>query len=191
VAASEDKRLLEDIQAGQREACAELIRVHYQGVYRFLMHLTRDAALAEDLTQETFATVWGKIGSFAGRSSIATWVHRIAYGKFVDAGRRARRGLAVHEVVARQTQSATWTTPLDEAVADDQAQRLYALLQRLEPRDQTLLVLHYLQGLSYLEMAEVIEEPVNTLKWRVRAALAKLRTLFTGEGKRYEQESIE
>lgn len=155
MAASEDERLLADIRAGRHEACADLIHTHYQGVYRFLLHLTRDVALAEDLTQETFLTVWEKIGSFAGRPSIATWLHRIAYGKFVDARRRARRGLEVHDRVRQQTPSAAWTTPLDEVIADDQTRHLYAVLHRLEPRDQALLVLHYLQGLSYRDMADV------------------------------------
>jgi RNA polymerase sigma-70 factor (ECF subfamily) len=191
VVASEDERLLADIRAGRREACADLIHAHYQGVYRFLLHLTRDVALAEDLTQETFVTVWEKIGSFAGRSSIATWLHRIAYGKFVDARRRARRGLAVHDLVGRQTPSAAWTTPLDEVIADDQTRHLYTVLHRLEPRDQALLVLHYLQGLSYRDMAVVLDESANTLKWRVRVALARLRTSFTGEANRHEHESIE
>jgi RNA polymerase sigma-70 factor (ECF subfamily) len=188
VAASEDERLLEDIRAGRRDACAALIHAHYQAVYRFLLHLARDVELAEDLTQETFVTVWEKVGSFAGRSSIATWLHRIAYGKFVDAHRRIRRGSRVHDLVCRRGQDAPWTTPLD---ADDQTQRLYVMLHRLEARDQALLVLHYLQGLSYRDMAKVLDEPANTLKWRVRTALGRLRTLFKGEADRHEHESVE
>ena len=85
-----DRELLDGIRAGRRDACAALIHDHYRAIYRFLLHLTRGEAEAEDLTQETFATVWEKISSFAGRSSLRTWLHRIAYGKFVDA-----RGLVV------------------------------------------------------------------------------------------------
>jgi RNA polymerase sigma-70 factor (ECF subfamily) len=191
VAASEDERLLAGIRAGRREACAALIHTHYQGVYRFLLHLTRDVALAEDLTQETFATAWEKIGSFAGRSALGTWLHRIAYGKLVDLRRRSRRGTELHDRIRQQTASAETATPLDAAIADDQTRHLYALLGRLEPRDQALLVLHYLQGLSYRDMAAVVDEPANTVKWRVRVALAQLRALFAGGAKRHEYEPIE
>ena len=135
MAASEEERLLADIQAGQREACATLVHAHYLAVYRFLLHLTRDVAVAEDLTQETFATVWEKIGSFAGRSSIATWVHRIAYSKFVDARRRARRSLEAQTLVRQRTPVTASMTPLDAAIVDDQSRRLYAVLHRLDPRD--------------------------------------------------------
>ncbi len=191
MAASEEERLLADIRGGQREACATLIQAHYPAVYRFLLHLTRDVAVAEDLTQETFAAVWEKLGSFAGRSSIATWIHRIAYTKFVDARRRARRRLQVQFLVCQETPVTAQTTPLDAAIVDDQTRRLYAVLPRLDPRDQALLVLHYLQGLSYRDMADVLDATANTLKWRVRTALSRLRALFAGEGTSHEHESIE
>ena len=81
----DDQRLVNDLRAGRRDACAELVRAHYQAVYRFLVHLTRDVHRAEDLTQETFAAAWEKRATFEGRSTPATWLHRIAYTKFIDA----------------------------------------------------------------------------------------------------------
>jgi RNA polymerase sigma-70 factor (ECF subfamily) len=191
VADLDDERLLADIRAGRRAACAALVHAHYERVYRFLLHLARDAALAEDLTQDTFATVWEKIAGFEGRSSLLTWLHRIAYGKFVDARRRSRRGAEVRELVQRHAPAAETVTPLDAVIADDQSRQLYALLHRLEPRDQAVLVLHYLQGLSYREMALVVDEPANTVKWRVCTALERLRALFAEGARRHEREPIE
>jgi RNA polymerase sigma-70 factor (ECF subfamily) len=190
VAASEDERLLADIRAGRRAAYAAVVHAHYQGVYRFLLHLTRDVALAEDLTQETFAAAWEKVTAFEGRSSLATWLHRIAYGKFVDTCRRMRRGAELHGLLRQRAPAAETATPLDNVIADDQTRLLYARLHRLDPRDQAMLVLHYLQGLSYRDMALVVDEPVNTVKWRVCAALEQLRALFA-EGARHEREPIE
>jgi RNA polymerase sigma-70 factor (ECF subfamily) len=186
-----DERLLADLRVGRREACAALIHAHYQAIYRFLLHLTRDVALAEDLTQDTFATAWEKVGSFAGRSSLRTWLHRIAHGKLVDVRRRSRRGAEIHEQVGRQAARAESAGPLDAVIADDQARHLFEQLQRLEPDDRTLLVLHYLQGLSYRDLAGVVDEPVNTVKWRVREALEQLRALFAEEAHRREHEPIE
>ena len=86
-----DRRLLKSLRAGRSEAFAELVRGHYQAVYRFLVHMVRDVHRAEDLTQETFATAWERIATFQGRSTLATWLHRIAYTKFVDGQRSDRR----------------------------------------------------------------------------------------------------
>jgi RNA polymerase sigma-70 factor (ECF subfamily) len=65
--------------------------------------------------------------------------------------------------------------------ADDEARRLYRALDGLDAPERTLLVLHYLQGLSYREMASVLDEPTGTVKWRTREALNRLRALLGDE----------
>ncbi|HEV3260402.1 MAG TPA: sigma-70 family RNA polymerase sigma factor, partial [Gemmataceae bacterium] len=122
-----DEYLVDEIRAGRREACARLIHTHYERVYRFLVHLARDLSQAEDLTQETFATAWQKIDDFEARSSWATWLHRIAYGKFVDAYRSARRQSDLLKQVAQQ-QPIREAGPLELAAASDDARQLYAAL---------------------------------------------------------------
>jgi RNA polymerase sigma-70 factor (ECF subfamily) len=181
-----DQRLWQEIRAGRREACAELVRAHYAGVYRFLLHLTRDGGRAEDLTQDTFAAAWEKIGAFEGRSGFRTWLHRIAYHKFVDARRAERYRPATAAPLAEEI--APGPGPLDAAIAGDRARRLYQALDRLDADDRALLVLHYLQGLSYREMADVLGEPAGTVKWRTSLALTRLRDLLPAEGDTHDAE---
>ncbi len=175
----DDERLLSNLRAGRPEACAELVRAHYETVYRFLVHLTRDVHQAEDLTQETFTAAWEKIGKFQGRATLATWLHRIAYTKCIDAQRAERRAAGLLERLT--TPKISPSDPLDTVMADDEAQRLYLALYGLDAPERTLLVLHYLQGLSYREMASVLDEPTGTLKWRTSVALDRLRALLSDE----------
>jgi RNA polymerase sigma-70 factor (ECF subfamily) len=151
----DDQRLLNDIRTGGSEACAELVRENYQAVYRFLVHMTRDVHEAEDLTQETFAAAWERLDTFQGRATLATWLHRIAYTKFIDAQRVERRVARLNERV--RSLGASLADPCDALSADDDAQSLYRALDGLDSSERTLLVLHYLQGLSYREMASVAE----------------------------------
>lgn len=168
----------QDLRAGRPEACAELVRANYQAVYRFLVHLTRDVHRAEDLTQETFASAWQRIASFEGRAAPSTWLHRIAYTKFIDAERSQRRAAALLE---RCPSRADLPDPLDIALAGDEVRRLHEALDELDAADRAPLVLHYLQGLSYREMAVVLDEPVGTVKWRTSEALGRLRTRLKEE----------
>jgi RNA polymerase sigma-70 factor (ECF subfamily) len=170
---------LKDLRAGHPEACAEVVRAHYPAVYRFLVHLTRDVHEAEDLTQETFAAAWEKLATFQARASLATWLHRIAYTKFIDALRAERRALGMHERLP--SSQVAPSDPLDAVMADEEARRLYRGLDGLDAPDRTLLVLHYLQGLSYREMALVLDEPTGTVKWRTALALSRLRALLIDE----------
>ena len=71
--------------------------------------------------------------------------------------------------------------PLEAVAADDEARRLYRALGDLQGPERTLLVLHYLQGLSYREMAAVLDEPTGTVKWRTAEALNRLRALLGEE----------
>ena len=174
-----EERLVSDLRAGRPEACAALVRAHYQAVYRFLVHLTRDVHQAEDLTQETFAAAWEKIATFRGRSTLATWLHRIAYTKFVDARRAQRRAAGMLERLPGTGPAPAG--PLDAVAADDEARRLYRALGDLQGPERTLLVLHYLQGLSYREMAAVLDEPTGTVKWRTAEALNRLRAVLGEE----------
>ncbi len=175
----DDHRLLSQLRAGRPEACAELVRSHYQTVYRFLVHLTRDVHEAEDLTQETFAAAWEKLAAFQGRSTLATWLHRIAYTKYVDAQRSRRRAAGMLDRLAGPRIGPA--DPLDTVMADDESQRLDQVLHELDAPERTVLVLHYMQGLSYSEMAAVLDEPTGTVKWRTALALNRLRAMLTDE----------
>ncbi len=176
MAKTDDQLLLSSLRAGRSEACTELVRIHYEAVYRFLIHLTRDVHWAEDLTQETFAAAWERMATFRGRSTLATWLHRIAYTKFIDGQRAVRRSASL-----RERPTTPPVDPLASAMAVDEARRLYAALDELDAADRTIIVLHYLQGMSYSAMASVLDEPKGTVKWRTREALNCLRILLGDE----------
>jgi RNA polymerase sigma-70 factor, ECF subfamily len=176
VTSPDEERLLKDLRAGRPDACAELIRVHHRAVYRLLVHLTRDVHRAEDLTQETFAAAWQKIGGFRGKASLGTWLHRIAYTKFIDAQRARVRDDEARERLVRPP--ADSPDPFEAVAADDESRQLFQTLDELVDADCEVLVLHYVQGLSYREMAVVLDEPAGTVKWRIHLAINRLRELL-------------
>lgn len=173
-----DRSLARRIAVGDHDACAALVESHHAAVYRLLARLCRDVHLAEDLTQETFAAAWANIENYRGDSSLATWLHQIAYRKFLDSRRRATRAVAIEFSQHFNEIGASPIDPLADAIADEEAHRLHQALDRLPQRERDVLVLHYLQGLSYREVAEVLEEPVGTVKWRTSRALDELKNLL-------------
>src|ERR1041384_2491697 len=83
--------LLERIQAGDLDAGHQFVRDYYPGVYRYLLYLTGSPEAAEDLAQETFLQAWRGLGTFDGRATLRTWLHRIAHREFLQALRRQPR----------------------------------------------------------------------------------------------------
>ena len=181
MAKREERQLLKAIRAGSQEACAELVREQYGRIYGFLLHLSGEVGAAEDLTQETFAAAWAAIGKFRGKSSIGTWLHRIAYGKFVDMKRRDKRGQAVMEQLTKDQSGLTGVGgPVEQVMANERSGQIYEAVGELEGADREVIVLHYFQGLSFRQMGSVLDEPVGTVKWRTSRALGRLKMSLDG-----------
>jgi RNA polymerase sigma-70 factor (ECF subfamily) len=86
----EERELLARIRAGERAAAEALVDANYRRIYAYLCRCSGDPAGAEDLTQETFRKAWSALAGFDGRSSISTWLHRIAYTTFLNSIRGPR-----------------------------------------------------------------------------------------------------
>jgi RNA polymerase sigma-70 factor (ECF subfamily) len=175
-----ERRLIRRIRAGDQDACRELVQSHYAPIYQMLAALVRDQHAAEDLCQEAFAAAWKAIGSFNEKSSLRTWLHAIAYRKFLDSKRRL-------PVELEKTNTASVLDPLDGLVMDEDQRALYAAIDRLDERDRDVITLHYLQQMTYVEMSVVLAEPVGTVKWRTKVALENLRKSVTDDARRDEQ----
>ena len=172
---------LKDIREGRREAWEAVICQNYKLIYRFLAYLTSDASFAEDLTQETFASAWANIGRFKGRASIGTWLHKIAYNKFIDSRRNQERQVASMSGLGKGQRDVPETlNPLYRLMADEDSRLLYEAIRRLESFEYVAIVLHYIQGLSFREMAKVLDVPVGTVKWQTSHALKRLKGFLTG-----------
>ena len=177
----DDRRLLRRILAGQRDACEELVRAHYGSIFAFLYDMTADAHLAEDLTQETFAAAWRAIAGFRGSATFGTWLHRIAYGKFIDVMRDGKRRKAAMEALKADCPEAdSRPDPLDRMAADERSRTVVQAVHALPERERAVVVLHYLEGLSLRETASVLGEPSGTVKSRTNQALQHLRALLDG-----------
>jgi RNA polymerase sigma-70 factor, ECF subfamily len=171
--------LLRRIHSGERAACEEFVMMFYNPVYALLFNLSRDAATAEDLTQETFARAWEHIGTFDGHGRLGAWLYRIGYNKFIDAQRSsARKKMAPSEEAASAVTSALG--PLDKVLCDERSRQLHEAIGSLDVVDREVIVIHYLQGLSLSQTAELLEQPIGTVKWRLSKALERLRARLNG-----------
>jgi RNA polymerase sigma-70 factor (ECF subfamily) len=167
-------QLLEKARRGDASAATELIGLFYERVYAFLRQLTANDADAADLTQRTFARAWQALPTFAGRSSVTSWIHSIAYHAYVD-WRRADRHT---EPRSNQWWAArpTAESQPDEVVArTDMAATIYGTVHELEPDLRDTVQLHYYQDLTLQETAEAMGVATSTVKYRLRQALAELQ----------------
>jgi len=156
--------------AGDAAAQAAFVRATQADVWRFTAALV-DPGVADDLTQETYLRAFRSLSTFAGRSTVRTWLLGIARRTCADHLRAVVRRRRLDARLAAQA----WT----DLPAPDPAHRLSTsdLLSRLSEERRTAFVLTQVMGLSYAEAAEVEDVPVGTIRSRVARARDELVTL--------------
>ena len=195
VAKETDRELVDAARGGDADAFGKLVRRHQKRVFRLSVHLLRNGAEAEDVTQETFVRAYGALDRFDGRSEPFTWLYRIAVN------------LSLNAIRARRTSKNAGTTddPRIEAVlverrpgmADPARQATdrelaTALCEGIDALSETLrttLVLVTIDGMSHAEAAEVLGCPEGTVAWRIHEARKKLREFLSSRGHSPDPES--
>ena len=166
-----DVALVERARSGDTRAFERLYREHAGKVYGLCLRMTRDAALAEDCTQETFVNAWRALGRFETRSSLGTWLHRIAVNVALAKRRKATPVIASQEIDAEEDAVETeWTleTPLE-------VQEIEAAVGDLPEGARDVLVLYAIYGYSHAEAAEMLGIAEGTCKAQLHRARGLLR----------------
>lgn len=169
--------LIAQVLMGDRASCEQFVRENYEGVYRFSLYLTSDTEMAADITQDTFRTAWQKLGEFNRRASIASWLHRIAYNRFIDVYRKRSRERSVHKNLQAEFNLNGDTTESSAERRNELSEYLSSVVRQLPEEQRTIVVLHYFEGLSLHETATVVDQAVGTVKWRLSKALTWLRSI--------------
>jgi RNA polymerase sigma-70 factor, ECF subfamily len=183
-----DSELVDAARTGDAQAFGLLVRRHQKRIYRLAVHLLRDGADAEDVTQETFVRAYAALDRFDGRSEPFTWIYRIAVN------------LSLNAIRARKPRSKT--TPADDPRIEgllvetraalgspgrmsenhELAGVLCEGLDSLSDTLRTTLILVGIDGLSHVEAGAVLGCPEGTIAWRMHEARKKLRAFLKLRG---------
>jgi RNA polymerase sigma-70 factor, ECF subfamily len=158
-----------------RAALHMLLQRHGTAVYRFCRQQLHERTLAEDLHQQIFIEVFRDLATFAGRSTIRTWLFAIARHRVLDAAKSRRRAAA--HVEEDDMADAPDPVPDPGQRLDDArlAQALIECVCELDEYTRTVVLLRYQQGFTFEEIAEICGERPGTLQARVTRALPLLR----------------
>jgi RNA polymerase sigma-70 factor (ECF subfamily) len=175
-----DETLIARIAAGDKLAMRVLFARHHVRVYRFVLRLVRDDALAEDLISEVFLDVWRQAARFEARSTASTWLLAIARFKALSSLRR--RG----EEPLDEAMAAAIEDPADDPEVALRRRQQHALLRKccskLSPEHRDIIDLVYFQEKAIGEVAIVLGIPENTVKTRMFYARRRLAELLKAAG---------
>lgn len=167
-----DHELVERCRRGERDAQRELYERTWKRICHLLLRFTRNPDDAFDLAQETYIRAFTHIGQFDGRSSIATWLYRIAINEALQFIRRDEAGQARLQLAASHSVEQSASMRLDLRMDVD------SVLAALSPPDRAILLLRYQEGLAYDAIGDILECPQGTVASRLNRARARLRELL-------------
>jgi RNA polymerase sigma-70 factor, ECF subfamily len=180
----EETALVRAAQGGDQAAFADIVRLHQRSVYRIAYGLTRNAADADDLAQETFVRAYQALGRFRAGEPLHPWLARIAVNLAYSLHRRRKRRpeTALEPLVEAGHQWGVDDDPADHAAHGEQRARLREAFAGLTSEHQAILLLRAVEGLSYDEIGHTLNIPTGTVMSRLSRARAELRARWRARG---------
>lgn len=171
---------------GDVAALDELYSRYARPVYSFALRIVGDGLVAEEVLQEAFLRAWQQAGRFEfSRGSFPSWLLSITHNLAIDEVRRRQRrpqraeSVEIGDVLRLEVDE---SANVEEAAeASELRERIRAAMERLPEAQRRVIELAYFQGLTQREIAALLEEPLGTVKTRMRLAMQKLKEYLASE----------
>ncbi|MDM4765384.1 sigma-70 family RNA polymerase sigma factor [Pelomonas sp. SE-A7] len=173
-AEAQELQLLRGVQRGRMSDFEALYRLYHPRLQRFVLHLTRQADLVDEILDDTLLVVWQRADRFDGSSKLSTWIFGIAYRKSLKALSR----LDLPQEDPQQDEQADPSPGPEQQLGHAQRLgRLKAALGELSADHRAVIELCYFHDMSHAEIAQVVGCPPETVKTRMFYARRRLRSL--------------
>ena len=170
----DDADLVRSHLAGDPDAFRLLYEKYGDKVFASAYRIVGEHHAAADLVQEVFVKIHAELRNFKFESKFSTWLFRVAVNHALNRSSEVSRHARIHEKIVKDGRGDPGGTREGRPV-DDEVQRA---LQQLSPKLRTVISLRYLEGLSYEEIAEILEISIGTVKSRLFLAHETLRPLL-------------
>jgi RNA polymerase sigma-70 factor (ECF subfamily) len=179
MAMSLERASIDRLKAGDIGGLAILVETYQLQAIRTAYLIVRDRTLAEDITQSAFIRAYERIDQFDPTARFGPWFLRSVANDAIKAVERTRRTTSL-DGDANDASTATFLPDETPGPADlferaEDADALWALLGRLPAKQRASIVLHYYAGLSHAEIAQHLDLPTATVRWRLFAARQRMR----------------
>ena len=183
----DDKTLIRHISHAQPDALNELYNRYHRLVFSLALNAISDRAAAEEITLDIFTNVWKKADTYRpDRAKVSTWLSSMTRYRTIDRLRRRNARLDYGSIswaeVGEESMPHASSHPEQAAELALQQERVRRAVAQLPPEQRQVLALAYFGGYSQSQIAKTLNQPLGTVKTRIRSAMKKLRTLLADEG---------
>jgi len=184
---SEEAMLVDEASAGSMPAFEQLVLLYGKRIYNYCYRMTENKEDAEDTAQEVFIKAYRSLNGFKRNSSFSTWLFSIAYNACIDILRKKK--LVIVPIAGHDEDSKNQIAELasnepsveEEVLMNERKNAVHKAIAKLKPEYRTVILLREIDGLSYDEIASVLNIPLGTVKSYISRARDELRTSLINE----------
>ncbi len=178
---TDDSEAIRRVLSGESQAYGVIIQKYQQRIFAAVLLMVGNREDAEDIAQESLVLGYRNLSSFEGRSSLYTWLHRIAMNLSISHRRKYRREKSIPKTTLEiaEDQMVGREEPVEQTIdRRDEQQMVRTAILRLDEQQKAVLILRDVQGMDYAEIAEALEIPIGTVRSRLHRARLELKSVI-------------
>lgn len=185
----DQENIIARARRGDADAFEQLVVAYRDQVFRLALRMCGSEADADEVAQEAFLSAWKALPNFRGESQFSTWLYQLTTHAAIDLMRREKRQIAADDITEVSAADPA-PSPQQQAEQSEQREIVRDAILQLAPEQREVVVLRFMEELSYEEIGAVLKLPSGTVKSRLNRAKAQLRGILAGMGNLFDAGSV-
>lgn len=185
----DQENIIARARRGDADAFEQLVVAYRDQVFRLALRMCGNEADADEVAQEAFLSAWKALPNFRGDSRFSTWLYQLTSHAAIDLMRRKKRQIAAEDITEVSAPDPA-PGPQQQAEQSETRQAVRDAMAQLSPEYRQIVVLRFLQELSYEEIGAVLKLPPGTVKSRLNRAKAQLKDILSKSGNLFGAGSV-
>lgn len=180
----DEQQIIKQILAGDKKAYAHIINEYKNPLYATILRMTRNPQTAQDFVQEAFIKIYEQLPKYDGKGSFKSWLYRVAINFCIDEFRK--KSYQIKQAELQDDQLVNESHPEVIFLKKEQSRQLEKLIATLPELERMILLLRYVNELSYTEIADLLHIPLSDVRNKLHRAKKKMRNQVQEGGYFYE-----
>lgn len=185
----DQENIIARARRGDADAFEQLVVAYRDQVFRLALRMCGNEADADEVAQEAFLSAWKALPNFRGDSRFSTWLYQLTSHAVIDLMRREKRQIAAEDITEVSAPD-PGPSPQQQAERSETRQAVRDAMGQLSPEYRQIVVLRFLQELSYEEIGVVLKLPPGTVKSRLNRAKSQLKDILSKSGNLFGAGSV-
>lgn len=185
----DQENIIARARRGDADAFEQLVVAYRDQVFRLALRMCGSEADADEVAQEAFLSAWKALPNFRGESQFSTWLYQLTTHAAIDLMRREKRQIAADDITEVSAADPA-PSPQQQAEQSEQREIVRDAILQLAPEQREVVVLRFMEELSYEEIGAVLKLPSGTVKSRLNRAKAQLKEILSKSGNLFGAGSV-